>query len=532
MRFGPVPPDQAVGGVLAHGVKADALTLRKGRVITLDDAAALKVAGVAEVVVALAGPDDLGEDEAAAAVAEALTGAGVRADPPATGRANLFARHDGLLLVDGGRVDRLNALDEALTLATLPTFKPVVAGEMVGTVKIIPFAVDKALVAAGVAALSGDGPALTVKPFRSMRIAAVSTLSPWLKPSVVDKTVAIFARRLAALGDNHVSAEARTPHDVAPLAASLAQLAHAHDLIVVFGAAAITDRRDVIPAAIEAAGGEVIHLGMPVDPGNLLLIGRIGDRHVIGAPGCARSPAENGFDWVLQRMVAGVPIGRADIQAMGVGGLLMEIVSRPQPREGQPTVGALVLAAGRSTRMGANKLIATLDDAPVVRHAVATALDAGLKPVKVVTGHAAEAVHAALDGLDVAFVHNPAHASGMASSLQAGLDALPDGAQAVVVMLGDMPRVGPATLSALVAAHAANPTALAIVPTVEGRRANPVLLGRGLFSAVHGLTGDVGARKLIETLGAGVVEVEVGDQGALIDVDTPEALETARRIRG
>ena len=108
---------------------------------------------------------------------------------------------------------------------------------------------------------------------------------------------------------------------------------------MVFGASAIADRRDVIPAAIEAAGGAVEHFGMPVDPGNLLLVGRVGEKPVIGAPGCARSPKENGFDWVLQRLLAGLAVTRSDITRLGVGGLLMEIVSRGQPRSGGEPAG-------------------------------------------------------------------------------------------------------------------------------------------------------------------------------------------------
>ena len=104
------------------------------------------------------------------------------------------------------------------------------------------------------------------------------------------------------------------------------------DALIAFGASAITDRRDVIPAAIEAIGGRIERFGMPVDPGNLLLLAERHGMPIIGAPGCARSPKENGFDWVLQRVLAGVPIHDADIRAMGVGGLLMEIASRPQPR--------------------------------------------------------------------------------------------------------------------------------------------------------------------------------------------------------
>jgi len=157
--------------------------------------------------------------------------------------------------------------------------------------------------------------------------------------------------------------------------------------VVVFGASAIADRRDVIPAAVEAVGGTIEHFGMPVDPGNLLLIGEARDRPVLGAPGCARSPKENGFDWVLMRLMAGLEVTQADITGMGVGGLLMEIVTRPQLREvPEPAadgrrVAAIVLAAGRSTRMGGpNKLIETIAGKPLVRIAVEHALASRASP--------------------------------------------------------------------------------------------------------------------------------------------------------
>jgi molybdenum cofactor cytidylyltransferase len=128
------------------------------------------------------------------------------------------------------------------------------------------------------------------------------------------------------------------PHEAPSLAEALRRAdLIGPDIVVVFGASAISDRRDVIPAAIEMAGGRIEHLGMPVDPGNLLLIAQMQGKPVLGAPGCARSPKENGFDWVLQRLLAGLTVGRAEIVALGVGGLLMEIKTRPQPRAEQPS---------------------------------------------------------------------------------------------------------------------------------------------------------------------------------------------------
>ena len=201
------------------------------------------------------------------------------------------------------------------------------------------------------------------------------------------------------------------------------------ELVVVFGASAIADRRDVIPAAVEAVGGRIEHFGMPVDPGNLMLIGQARGQPVLGAPGCARSPKENGFDWVLMRLLAGLPVSRADITGMGVGGLLMEIVTRPQPRaEPEPEkaqrIAAIILAAGRSTRMGGpNKLLAEIGGRPLVRIAAEEALASRARPVIVVTGHQRDKVEAALAGLDVQRVHNPDFAEGLSTSLKAGLAA-------------------------------------------------------------------------------------------------------------
>jgi molybdenum cofactor cytidylyltransferase len=273
----------------------------------------------------------VGEDEAASRLAAAVAGEHVAVERPFTGRSNLYATCDGILVVGKAAIDRLNAVDEAITTATLPAYKPVVEGEMIGTVKIIPYAVPEAMLAS---ALSKAHGALRVAPYVRRHVGVISTLMPGLKPSIVDKTVQVLGSRLSPAGAR-VSAEARVPHETGALARAIAdQAAGEAELIVVFGASAIADRRDVIPAAIEQAGGSVEHFGMPVDPGNLLLVGSLEGKPVIGAPGCARSPKENGFDWVLQRLLAAVPVTRDDIMALGVGGLLMEIVSRPQPRAG------------------------------------------------------------------------------------------------------------------------------------------------------------------------------------------------------
>lgn len=532
MKFGPIAIADAVGCIAAHTIRAGATTVKKGAPITGEIAARLAEEGVREIVAVRLEPGDVAENEAASRLAARLIGGNILAEAPFTGRVNMFATTAGVLQVDVAAIDGFNAVDEAITVATLPALKAVVAGELVATVKIIPYAVSEARVEQALAALGAE-PAVAVAAYRPSKVGVISTTLPGLKPSVVDKTMRVMMDRLAPAAAT-LSADERVPHDAAPLAESIAALARGEsDIIVVFGASAITDRRDVIPQALVEAGGRVEHLGMPVDPGNLLMLGEIDGKPVIGAPGCARSPKENSFDWVLQRYLAGIPVGRADVQRMGVGGLLMEIVSRPQPRAptqaGPGHLAGIVLAAGRSTRMGPdNKLLQDLRGKPILRYAVEAQLEARLDPVLVVTGHQREEVEAALADLPVRFVPNSDYASGLAGSLRAGVAALPPETEAAVISLGDMPNVTPQVIERLVENHLQQPDALAVVPTLFGHRGNPVLLARPIFPAVSLLTGDRGARRLLEEAGSRVVEVAFEDPAIAIDVDTPEALKALR----
>ena len=538
MKFGAVPIKQALGATAVHSIRQGDLVLKKGTLIGPKEVEALARAGVAEIVVARVEAGDVSEDQAAAEIAAAVAGTGLRADRAFTGRCNLFAESAGILVVDKDAIDRLNRIDEAVTLATLPAFKPVVTGEMVATVKIIPFAVAVGARDAAVAAAAKAKPVIRVAPYKVRKVGVVSTLLPGLSPKVVEKTLKITAARMAPAGAT-IIAEKRVPHEQAALSRAIDELLETGaELVIVFGASAIADRRDVIPAALEAVGGTIEHFGMPVDPGNLMLIGTARGQAVLGAPGCARSPKENGFDWVLMRLLAGLPVSRSDITGMGVGGLLMEIVTRPQPREERAPekgpkkdqrVAAVVLAAGRSTRMGAiNKLIAEIGGKPLVRIAAEQALASRASPVIVVTGHEREKVAAALDGLPVRLVHNPAYAEGLGTSLKAGIAAVPAEADGAVVCLGDMPQVDSALIDRLIAAFDPERGALVVVPSIAGRRGNPVLWSRRFFPDLMAVQGDIGARHLIGAYAEAVVEVPVAGEAALTDVDTPESFSAVK----
>ncbi len=533
MKFGAVAPKDALGATAVHSIRQGTLVLKKGTLIGAAEVAALDAAGIKDLVVARLEPGDVGEDVAAAEIAKAVAGEGVHVDRAFTGRANLFAQSSGVLVVDKDAVDRLNRVDEAITFATLPAFKPVVAGEMIATVKIIPFAVAGP---ARDAALAGvTQPLLRVAPYRIRKVGVVSTVLPGLAGKVIEKTLKITADRLAPAGAGIV-AERRVPHERAALAHALDEvLKDGAELAIVFGASAIADRRDVIPAALEAIGGRVEHFGMPVDPGNLLMIGTAAGRPVLGAPGCARSPKENGFDWVLMRLLAGLPVPPRDITGLGVGGLLMEIVTRPQPRT-EPTpekdhnIAAIVLGAGRSSRMGGpNKLLAEIAGRPLIRIAVEQALGSRARPVIVVTGHQRERVEAALSGLPVKLVHNPDFADGLGTSLKAGIAALPAEVDGVIVCLGDMPQVDSALIDRLIGALDPDQGALIAVPTIDGKRGNPVAWSRRFFPDLMAVEGDVGARHLIGRYAEAVTEVPLAGTAVLTDVDTPEALAAVKK---
>jgi molybdenum cofactor cytidylyltransferase len=202
-------------------------------------------------------------------------------------------------------------------------------------------------------------------------------------------------------------------------------------------------------------------------------------------------------------------------------------------------VGAVILAAGQSSRFRAGgggdptKLVAKLDGKPIVRRVVEAALAAKARPIVVVTGYARDSVEAAIADCDVGLAFNPKFASGLASSLSVGLTAMPRDVVGALVLLGDMPWMEPRLLDALIEAFLARKGALTAIPLTEGRRGNPVLLGRSLFEAAMRLKGDEGARKLIGALNeAELVEVETSYMGVTFDVDTPEDLAAAQRLGG
>lgn len=321
MEFGEVPITEASGGILAHSLRTSSGKLKKGRLLSAADITDLRSAGYLKVTVARLEADDASENDAAAFIATLVNGPGLQTGNPFIGRVNLSATARGILVVDATGIETLNRLDESITVCTLPPWSPVVPKQQAVTVKIIPFGVSRRLLNAA-ADNDGDSVPVRVAAFKSRRVGLIQTTLPGTPNNLLEKMVRVTRERLAGVSCelNH---DLSCDHNVAAVAEAVRTLvARDCQLICILGASAVVDRRDVVPAGIESAGGKLQHFGIPVDPGNLILIASCGPVPVLALPGSVRSPRPSGFDEVLQRIIADVPPTAADIASMGVGGLL------------------------------------------------------------------------------------------------------------------------------------------------------------------------------------------------------------------
>ena len=543
MKFGAAPLPEAKGAIMAHSQKVGERMIRKGAL--LDDAAieALRTAGRQEVICARLEPGDVPEDIAADRLATPLVSPLIARSRAATGRVNLSAEVSGLLRIDTGRIDRLNTIDEALTIGTLPDYAVVAAKDLIATIKIIPFSVPgNVLSVAEALARQGASP-LTLHPFRHLKVGLVVTELPGLKDSVTEKTINITEARITALTGSLLP-PVRCPHQEDAVGRALDSLVPDADLLLVIGASAVVDRRDVGPGGIVRAGGEILHFGMPVDPGNLICLGRIGQKPALVLPGCARSPSLNGIDFVLPRLFAGLGVNPRDVMRMGVGGLLKEMETRPMPREkapatprsgaaprSAPLIAAVVLGAGRSRRMAPQNKLLVPDKAgkAMIARVIDNILSSNARPILVVTGHQAEQIEHAIGGRPVRFVHAPDYAEGLSASLKSGIAAVPPECAAALVCLGDMPLVTGRMIDRLLSMYDPDEGRLIVLPTFHGKQGNPMLWDRRFFPEILQVGGDSGARFLVGKHSAAVAEVEMADDAVLRDFDTTDSLATLPR---
>ncbi len=533
MKFGPVPVAEAEGAILAHSARLTGRILKKGHILTASDLGLFTDDGITEITVARLEKDDVGENDAAAAITKALAGQHVTAGKAFTGRCNLIADVQGLITFDRDRLDNINLADESVTIATMPTMDIASPAQLIATIKIIPFAIAKSVLDA-VLKIAGEEPLVEIAPFELKKIGLILTRLPGMKESILDKTLQTAVARVQEFG-SEITMEIRCEHTEKDVVDAITETnSKSCDIILIFGASAVVDRADVLPAAVVAAGGSVDHFGMPVDPGNLLFIGGIDDTPLVGMPGCARSPKLNGFDWVLWRLLANIPISSRDIMLMGSGGLLKEISERGQLRQDssepkaqarEPKIAGLLLAAGSSRRMGKeNKLLTDVDGTAMVTRVAKQITASQAEGLMVVTGHEKDQVELALKNYATGFVHNPDFADGLSTSLKTGLRALPDNIDGAIVCLGDMPLVKAEHIDQLIRAFDPVEGRSICVPVHGRKRGNPVVWSKRFITEILSVTGDIGARHLLEEHADQVIEVAIEQDGVLFDIDTPDRL--------
>lgn len=523
MKFASVKLDKALGHILAHSVSLENGALKKG--ITLDpkDLEKLKASGRDAVTVAMLEHGDVAENEAAEILAGGFQNTDIKLTTAFAGRVNMIAECDGVFTLCPQTIDSFNAIDEAITLATLQNFTRVRKGSLLATLKIIPYGVASDKIDRALACIGQDG--MQLNAFSPKTCDIILTRTEGFKPSLLAKAEKVLKERITPLQLRVTSCEIV---DHTTQAVSKAVASAKSDLILVLGASATSDRLDVIPSGIIAAGGRVDRFGMPVDPGNLLVLGAHQGKAVIGLPGCVRAPALNGADWVMERICADLPLDFASISRMGVGGLLKEIPNRIQPRMHQPKatsgVTMVMLAAGSSSRMrGEDKLLRRVGNATLLRHCVKVALASKIDHCVVVLKKGAVAHKKTLQGLPVKIVEVDDAERGMSASLRAGVAAIDTRPGAIIVGLADMPDLTPDHFNKVISAHNTERNHFIVCPTnPSGQRGHPVLFDTKFSENLVNLEGDKGAKTIVNTVPEWVVDIPM-DAAVSLDLDTPEA---------
>ncbi|WP_273726081.1 molybdopterin-binding protein [Brucella gallinifaecis] len=321
MIFGNWPIEEAEGTVLGYAIAAGTHSFRKGTLLTSDHLAILGQEGITHLFAARLEKGDISENDAALSVGKSLISENLEDGPPVAGRVNLFARHDGLFQANASDIDAINLLDPRISIATLRNGCRVERGQMVATVKIIPFAVPENLIKR-LHATQSKAKALDVRAFKAMRIGLIQSRLPSIRETVLEKTKELISNRV---NRNHgtVVIEHRIIHEQAALSHSISEIAGHCDLIIIFSASSIADEADIVPRAILDCGGEILRIGVPIDPGNLLVLASLNGKSIVVAPGSARSARGNSLDWILDRLMAGLELSADDLGRMGVGGLLL-----------------------------------------------------------------------------------------------------------------------------------------------------------------------------------------------------------------
>ena len=536
MKFKEVKTSNALGMILGHSIKTKTQKFKKGQKINKTDISVLKENKIYKFFAAEFEENDIHENDAAELIANSVKGKNTTTKKPFTGRCNIYSDYDGVVLINESSINSINYVDESITIATLLPYALVQKGQMIATIKIIPFATSKSSVKKCIEICKNNFPVIKVAPLKNYNIGLLLTSFKNEDNNILNKTIKVIKSRIESLGSK-IKIQLTCNHDELSISKGIKNLLENKcSPILINGASAIVDNNDVIPLAIRMAGGFIIHYGMPVDPGNLLLIGKYQQTYIIGLPGCAKSPRLNGFDWMLWRVLADLPIESKDIQSLGVGGLLKEIDSRPQLREDsinknftRKKVGAIILAAGKSERMyGKNKLLEKVNEETLLKRIIDETLQTSVDDIIVVLGHESKIVQNSLRNLPVNFAKNENYENGISSSIKTGINSLQADIDGAIIILADMPKINCQHIDKIIKSYFASNNQSIFVPVHKGKKGNPVLLDKSHFEEIKNLTGDIGAREIISFNKHKVKEIKINDTAIFFDIDTEDELKEFR----
>ena len=535
MKILGLDPQESLGSVIAQTYHLPGKTISKGTVVTSEIVDYFKEGDVQNILCAVPDKGDIHEDEAANIISNAIDRSHIYIESASTGRVNFKSRSLCLVRYKRDLIKKVNLVDESIAFSIVEHNQLLAKNDLIATLKIIPFFTKKKYVDQVISILANNE-LFKTHSLNKKEVSLIQTTFEWQKKSMFKATSTVTRNRLEAL-DCSLNEEKLIRHDYKVLCSEIrSSIKSGIDILLISGASAITDRSDYIPKAILSEGGEIIQYGLAVDPGNLLLVGKIDNTTIIGMPGCARSPKLNGFDWVLQLLMADIPVVKEELADMGAGGLLMEIASRPLPRalaksvnKREKKIMGVILAAGNSTRMGKdNKLLKNIDGAPLIRNIALEITKSDLDSCSIVLGYQSDKVADVIKDLNINLILNPLWKEGQASSLKAALNSLTSSYSDLLIMLGDLPGIKSDHINRIIEEHLSseNRRSKITIPSFKGEKGNPVIWGRSFFHDLSNLEGDMGGRALFGLHPAAINLIEMDDPSVLTDTDTPEDFES------
>ena len=526
MKFSKISVKYALNNILAHSIVIDGKRLNKGKILNNKDILHLKKNKIEKLTCAILDKNDIQEDTAANQIIKNFKNNKIAVEKAFTGRANILAAKSGLLVIDEEKINKFNKISTDITIATLRNYVKVEKGEMIATIKIISFSVpDNKLKRINNLNLQTS---LTIFPFQEKKCGLILTQGYQENDKLNSLSEKRIRERLIK-NNCKLIISIKCKHDKNEIAKKISLLKEKNfDIIFILGASAIVDERDEIPEAIKFNGGKIIRFGMPVDPGNLLLIAK--DKvPIIGLPGCARSPALNGFDWILERLVADIEITSMDISKMGIGGLLKTRKSQKNKNATNITykICNIILAAGKSKRMNKkNKLLSKIKNSNLISKVVSASTNSNSAETIVVVGHQRELLEDNLKRFNVKLIFNKQYNQGMSSSIKMGISSLPEDCDAVIIMLGDMPDISTKLLNSMIDSFNPELKKYIIVPTYKNKLGNPALISRMFFPDILKLKGDYGAKSIIKQNMNIVSKLPQRTAATLLDIDNHSELKT------